>query len=263
MEDVTKVTVYSNLPEVELFVNGVSIGKKESADHFFYFEVENKGETTIEAVSGEYRDCSTIRKVEEMNQDYILKEKGAVLNWFDVETREGRFCLNDKMGDILGTLRGKLWFVGVGLKIKKAMSAGKKKGEKKSKKAAGFEITGDMMQMLNGFTVLRLTSLLGMVNLSFDKETAGTLTSVSLIFLSVTASALGIYDKLAKHAGAGTLVPITGFANAVVSPAIDSHAEGLVLGTGAKIFTVAGPVILYGILAGGVWGVVAWVLSVF
>ena len=99
--------------------------------------------------------------------------------------------------------------------------------------------------------------------LSLDQETAGTLTSVSLIFLSVTASALGIYDKLAKHAGAGTLVPITGFANAVVSPAIDSHAEGLVLGTGAKIFTVAGPVILYGILAGGVWGVVAWVLSVF
>ena len=170
VEDVTKVTVYSNLPEVELFVNGVSIGKKESAEHFFYFEVENKGETTIEAVSGEYRDTSTIRKVEEMNPDYILKEKGAVLNWFDVETREGRFCLNDKMGDILGTLRGKLWFVGVGLKIKKAMSAGKKKGEKKSKKAAGFEITGDMMQMLNGFTVLRLTSLLGMVNLSFDKE---------------------------------------------------------------------------------------------
>ena len=99
--------------------------------------------------------------------------------------------------------------------------------------------------------------------LSLDKETAGTLTSVTLIFLSVTASALGIYDKLAKHAGAGTLVPITGFANAVVSPAIDSHAEGLVLGTGAKIFTVAGPVILYGILAGGVWGAVAWVLSVF
>ena len=97
--------------------------------------------------------------------------------------------------------------------------------------------------------------------LSLDKETAGTLTSVTLIFLSVTASALGIYDKLAKHAGAGTLVPITGFANAVVSPAIDSHAEGLVLGTGAKIFTVAGPVILYGILAGGVWGAVAWVLS--
>ena len=97
--------------------------------------------------------------------------------------------------------------------------------------------------------------------LSLDKETAGTLTSVTLIFLSVTASALGIYDKLAKHAGAGTLVPITGFANAVVSPAIDSHAEGLVLGVGAKIFTVAGPVILYGILAGGVWGVIAWVLS--
>ena len=99
--------------------------------------------------------------------------------------------------------------------------------------------------------------------LSFDKETAGTLTSVSLIFLSVTASALGIYDKLAKHAGAGTLVPITGFANAVVSPAIDSHAEGLILGVGAKIFTVAGPVLLYGTLAGTVYGVIYWIVGLF
>lgn len=96
--------------------------------------------------------------------------------------------------------------------------------------------------------------------LSLDEETAGTLTSVTLIFLSVLASALGVYDRIAKHAGAGTLVPITGFANAVASPAIDSHAEGLVLGVGAKIFTVSGPVILYGILAGAVLGVIEWVL---
>ena len=68
---------------------------------------------------------------------------------------------------------------------------------------------------------------------SFDKETAGTLTSVSLIFVAVVLTALGVFDNIAKHAGAGTLVPITGFANAVVSPAIDSHAEGLVLGVGA------------------------------
>ena len=93
---------------------------------------------------------------------------------------------------------------------------------------------------------------------SFSADTAGTLTSVSLIFISVVLSALGIFDNVAKHAGAGTLVPITGFANAVVSPAIDSHAEGLVLGVGAKIFTVAGPVLLYGTLAGFVYGVVYW-----
>ena len=99
--------------------------------------------------------------------------------------------------------------------------------------------------------------------LSLGSETAGTLTSVTLILFSVLATALGVYDKLAKHAGAGTLVPITGFANAVVSPAIDAHAEGVVLGVGAKIFTVAGPVILYGTLAGAVFGVIEWIISLF
>ena len=168
VEDVTKVTVYSNLPEVELFVNGVSVGKKECKEHFFYFDVENKGESNLKAVSGEYSDQSVIRKVDTPNEDYILKEKGAVLNWFDVETREGRFCLNDKMGDILQTFRGKLWFMKIGLKIKKAMAGVKGDG---AKKAAGFELTPDMMQMLNGFTVLRLTSLIGMLNVTFDKET--------------------------------------------------------------------------------------------
>jgi stage V sporulation protein AC len=98
---------------------------------------------------------------------------------------------------------------------------------------------------------------------SFSEETAGTLTSISLIFAAVVLSALGIFDNIAKHAGAGTLVPITGFANAVVSPAIDSHAEGLVLGVGAKIFTVAGPVLLYGTLAGFVYGIIYWVCTLF
>lgn len=98
---------------------------------------------------------------------------------------------------------------------------------------------------------------------SFDEETAGTLTSASLILIAVIFTALGIFDKIAKHAGAGTLVPITGFANAVVSPAIDSRAEGLVLGVGAKIFAVAGPVLLYGTLAGFVYGVIFWICSLF
>ena len=79
-----------------------------------------------------------------------------------------------------------------------------------------------------------------------------TMTSVTLIFIAALLSGIGIFDRIAKYAGAGTLVPITGFANAVVSPAIDSHAEGLILGVGAKIFTVAGPVLLYGTLAGGI-----------
>ena len=90
------------------------------------------------------------------------------------------------------------------------------------------------------------------------EEDAGLLTSVTLILIAVILTGLGIFDKIAKHAGAGTLVPITGFANSVVSPAIDSNAEGPILGIGAKIFTVSGPVLLYGTLAGAVYGVLYW-----
>ena len=172
VEPVTKITVYSNLPEVELFANGISVGKKSAPDHFFYFEVENKGETEIVAKAGEYFDKSTIRKVDKMNEDYILKEKGAVLNWFDVKTPEGRFSLNDKISDILSCFRGKLWFARVGLKIKKKMNKNADKSKKKDKKvsAMGFELSEDMMQMMGGFTVLRLTSLISMMNISFSKE---------------------------------------------------------------------------------------------
>lgn len=95
------------------------------------------------------------------------------------------------------------------------------------------------------------------------EETAGTLTSVTLVFVAVLLTALGIFDNIAKVAGAGTLVPITGFANAVVSPALDSKSEGLVLGIGAKIFTVAGPVLLYGTLSGAIYGLVYWVILLF
>ena len=92
---------------------------------------------------------------------------------------------------------------------------------------------------------------------------ATTLTSVTLIFIAVALTALGVFDNIAKIAGAGTLVPITGFANSVASPAIDSHAEGLILGVGAKIFTVAGPVLLYGTLSGAIYGVLYWLVTVF
>ena len=173
VEDVTKVTVYSNQPEVELFVNGESIGKKCAEDHFFYFEVKNEGETKIVAKAGELSDESTIRKVEVFNEDYRLKEQGAVLNWFDIDAPEGRYSLNDKLSAIMASLRGKLWVIRLALKLKRAMdSANKGKSDKKDKKteAAGFELNGDIMQMMGGFTVLRLTSMLGMMNISFTKE---------------------------------------------------------------------------------------------
>ena len=174
VEDVTKVTVYSNLPEVELFVNGESIGKKTAEDHFFYFDVKNVGESTIVAKAGELTDEGTIRKVDEMNMDYVLREAGAVLNWFDVVEVEGRFSLNDKIGDIMNTKRGKLWFIGVGLKLKKKMDAANK-GKSKGKKSGGFDIDlksadGGLMAMMGGFTVLRLSSMMGMMNISFTKE---------------------------------------------------------------------------------------------
>lgn len=94
-----------------------------------------------------------------------------------------------------------------------------------------------------------------------DKDNAAAVTSVTLVFLAVLLTGLGLFDCIAKWAGAGTLLPITGFANAVASPAIDSRAEGWVLGVGAKIFTVAGPVLLYGTLAGAVYGVILWVMG--
>ncbi len=92
--------------------------------------------------------------------------------------------------------------------------------------------------------------------LGVNEENVKLVIPVSLIFLSCLFSGLGLYAKLSKHAGAGTLVPITGFANAVVSPSIDSKSEGYVLGVGAKMFTIAGPVILYGCTASVLWGII-------
>jgi stage V sporulation protein AC len=94
-----------------------------------------------------------------------------------------------------------------------------------------------------------------------DKELSGILVTISLIFLASLLTALGIFDKIGRIAGAGTLVPVTGFSNAVVSEAMDSRSEGMILGVGSKIFTVAGPVILYGICSGVLYGVIYYVIS--
>ena len=94
-----------------------------------------------------------------------------------------------------------------------------------------------------------------------DEKTVGICTSVSLVFFSAVLTGTGLYPKIAKHGGAGTLVPITGFANAVVSPAVEFKTEGFIMGVGAKIFTIAGPVILYGTAASVVYGFVYWVMK--
>ena len=98
---------------------------------------------------------------------------------------------------------------------------------------------------------------------ALDSTSAKIATSVTLVFLAVLFTAFGIFDKIAKVAGAGTLVPITGFANAVASPAIEYKNEGQVLGIGAKMFTIAGPVIVYGTCAGAIYGLILWIISRF
>ena len=168
VEDTTKVTVYSNQPEVELFANGVSLGKKTAEDHFFYFDVPNNGETELIARAGELSDEAKIVKVDTFDESYRLKEKNAILNWFEVTMPEGYLSINDKISEIMKTLRGKLVLLGLAAKIKKSMS----KKDKGDKKTPGFEFKMDssMMQMIGSFTILRLTGMIGMVGVSLTKE---------------------------------------------------------------------------------------------
>ena len=117
---------------------------------------------------------------------------------------------------------------------------------------------------LNAFWIGGLICTLGQVcmncytSLGLDKEAAGTAMSMSLVALSALLTGLSLYDNLAKYGGAGTLVPITGFANAIAAPAVEFKTEGFILGVGAKIFTIAGPVIVYGLAASVVYGFLYW-----
>jgi len=103
----------------------------------------------------------------------------------------------------------------------------------------------------------------GYMALGIDKEAAGTAMSMTLVALSALLTGLSLYDDIAKHAGAGTLVPITGFANAVAAPALEFKTEGFILGVGAKMFNIAGPVIVYGVSASVVYGLIYWITTLF
>ena len=106
--------------------------------------------------------------------------------------------------------------------------------------------------LVNGYTALGL-----------EKQDASTAASMSLVALSALLTGLSLYDNIAKHAGAGTLVPITGFANAISAAAIEFKTEGFILGVGAKMFTIAGPVIVYGVTASVVYGLIYWITTLF
>ena len=114
-----------------------------------------------------------------------------------------------------------------------------------------------------GICVLGQAILNGCQALGLDKESAGTAECIVLICLSALLTGLSLYDNIAKFAGAGTLVPITGFANSIASPAVEFKTEGFILGVGAKMFTIAGPVIVYGLSASVVYGLIYWITTLF
>ncbi len=166
VEEITRVTVYSNQPKVELFANGVSLGEKEAPDHFFYFDVPNTAPNTqLRAVAGKCRDYSGINKVDTFNEAYRLKEKGAVLNWFDITEPEGYLSLNSKFGDIMATIQGKMLIMGMLAKLTPKAGGGEKGGF-----SLDLNSMGGMMEMLSSFTLLRLTGMMGTVNIRFTKE---------------------------------------------------------------------------------------------
>ena len=168
VEETTKVTVYSNQPEVELFANGVSLGKQSSPEHFFYFEVPNNGETNLVAIAGECKDTSFLRKVEVFNEDYRLKEKGAILNWFDLDIVEGHYSLNDKINEIMKSEEATKVFTEFMKPLMSGMMGADTVGEQNEDGAA--DNLGSMMTMLGSFTILRLTSLLGAGHVEVTKE---------------------------------------------------------------------------------------------
>lgn len=166
VEETTKVTVYSNQPEVELFANGVSLGKQTSPEHFFYFEVPNTGETNLVAVAGECKDNSFIRKVDVFNEEYRLKEKGAILNWFDINAPEGYFSLNNKVSEIMESEKAGKVFIEFMTPLMSNMMGAETVGEKNNEGQS----LDKMAKMLGSFTVIRLTTLLSAGHVEVTKE---------------------------------------------------------------------------------------------
>ena len=160
--DTVRITVYSNQPQVELFANGVSLGAQQAEDHFFRFTVTNQGVTRLEAVAGACRDSGTICHVDTPDERYRLRERGAILNWFDVTENEGFYSLNDRISDIMKAPEGKqvildlLAMVGMG---------------------GNGEPDENFARMIGGFTVLRLSGLVG--TLGENKLTKETLLSLN------------------------------------------------------------------------------------
>ncbi len=155
-ENSTRIKVYSNLPEVTLYLNGRAVGSEKSGNHIFTFEIPNEGRSEIKAVADGCCDSTIIIKSDKFNENYRLREKGAVLNWFDVTEIPGCLSVNDKISDIIKTGEGEKLFSMI---LKDSVP-----------KPGGFEINESMMSMLGGFTFLRFAGMAGMLGAEFKKE---------------------------------------------------------------------------------------------
>lgn len=162
-EDVTKVTVYTNQNEVELFANGKSLGTQTKSKYpFFCFEVKNEGETQLLAKAGGCSDRAVIQKADKPNPAYILQEKGDVINWFEIDMPAGYYSIHDTIGSIWSTFRGKLTLLSMVPALKKAMTGDSPKEEKGTGvSVAGFRLNKSMIRLAMGFTVKRALSISG------------------------------------------------------------------------------------------------------
>ncbi len=164
VEDITKVTVYSNLNEVELLVNGEVVETQTKGEYpFFYFNVKNEGESILTVRAGKYQDEARICKVEEFNEDYRMKEEGEVLNWFEITAPAGYYSINDTIGDIMKSVKGTLL---LGMILKSMMDRRESDGKKEKKASENqIKLNKNIIQMVQGFTVKRAISMAGMMGI--------------------------------------------------------------------------------------------------
>lgn len=166
VEPVTRITVYTNQNEVELFANGKSVGRQTKGKYpFFYFAVKNEGETQLTAKAGSCEDTAVIKKTDTFNEKYRMAEEGAVINWFEIDTPAGYLSINDTLGDIMATFRGKLVLLSMLPMLKKALSGNRDKPKDKKSgggfSVSGFKINKTMLDIAKGFALKRAFSMLG------------------------------------------------------------------------------------------------------
>ncbi|MCH5191555.1 MAG: DUF4982 domain-containing protein [Oscillospiraceae bacterium] len=161
-EDKTKVTVYSNQAEVELFANGVSVGKQKKGKYpFFCFYVENIGKTLLTARAGDCADTAELQKTDTFDESYRMKEMQEVINWFEIDTPAGYYSVNDTIGSVISTFKGKLFMIKLAKVLLLGLLDGKGKKKSDGISIAGFKPNRNMLELAKGFTVKRVFVMLG------------------------------------------------------------------------------------------------------